>query len=54
MTDRARIAFGECVSPTTVDRCPYCVDSCKASAAKRRIRELLDGTRVDKPKEDLK
>lgn len=50
MTDRERIALGECVSEYTVDRCPVCVDRCEASIAKQRVSDLLEGTKVDKPK----
>ncbi len=30
MTDRDKIALGECVSPLTAERCPVCVDTCEA------------------------
>ena len=36
-----RIALGECMSPLTTERCPYCVDSCRAFETKCRYRELL-------------
>jgi hypothetical protein len=30
MTPEEKIAMGECVSPLTVDHCPYCIDTCQA------------------------
>lgn len=51
MTNREKIAKGECVSPLTVDRCPVCIDKCEASEAMQRINNLLEGTGVEKPKE---
>lgn len=50
-SDREKITMGICVSPLTVDRCPYCVDTCMASEANRRHRDLLEGTGIDNPKE---
>lgn len=54
MTNREKIANGECVSPLTVDRCPVCIDRCEASETRERIDGLLEGTGVEKPKEDQK
>lgn len=50
MTEKERIANGECVSPMTVDRCPYCIDTCKASEARSRMREAKRLLSVNKVK----
>jgi hypothetical protein len=44
MTAREKIAMGECQSPLTVDRCPYCCDTCDASQANRRYKDLITET----------
>lgn len=39
LSDKERIALGECRSPYTTDRCPYCVDTCKAMISRVNVRE---------------
>lgn len=41
LTDKEKISMGICVSPQTVDRCPYCVDSCDAFHWRMRVDEII-------------
>lgn len=42
MTDRDKIALGECVSELTTDRCPVCVDRCEAFQNYCKLGEELN------------
>ena len=35
------IALGKCVSPLTVEKCPYCVDTCEAFHWKIKVDNLI-------------
>jgi hypothetical protein len=48
MTDRDKIITGECVSPMTVDRCSYCVDTCEASNNSFKLIKVLIDNEIDK------
>ncbi len=43
--------MGECQSPETTDKCPYCVDSCDAWQYKMKYNSLLRENGVDEPKQ---
>lgn len=44
-----RIAIGECVSPMTVDECPYCVDRCEAAHWRIKLKETLKNLNIPEP-----
>lgn len=51
-----RIAQFECVSEYTTDRCPKCIDCCKAFRWKVEVNDLLRDNNIDpiKNEEDAK
>ena len=46
MTDKEKILLSECVSPLTVDRCSYCVDSCEAFKNYCKLGEVLNDNKI--------
>ena len=49
ITDREKIAMGECVSPLTVERCPYCIDTCDAAHFAREVKKLKSVSESNNP-----
>jgi hypothetical protein len=52
LSDDEKIAMGICVSPYTVDRCPKCTDTCKASHWKHHVEGCIQdaGIKIIKEK----
>lgn len=48
LSDEEKIALGICVSPLTVDRCPYCIDICEASHWKHEVNKLIEESGIFK------
>lgn len=42
MTDKEKILLGECVSPLTVERCSFCIDSCEAFKYFSKVQSELN------------
>ena len=39
-TPQDKILSGECISPFTTERCPYCTDTCKARESRKIIEDI--------------
>lgn len=50
MTDKEKIALGECISPLTAERCPVCVDSCEAFKNFAKLGKELNKNGIKRPK----
>ena len=42
MTEKEKISHGICVSPLTVERCPFCTDTCDAWRNKLNFQSLIN------------
>ncbi len=47
LSNRERIALGECISDRGTEHCPVCIDRCDAFRNMCNLKDVLDRTKIE-------